>query len=93
MKIAVAKLAVVRAVAAAEARGLDSDLEFTGGRVRDGACFLIQKFSIKFLYARYALRPPRVVGSVGLKNKKGRRTSRKSLGPCRTDANTVEDLE
>jgi hypothetical protein len=40
MQITVAELAVVRAVAPAEASSLDCYLKFIGARVRDGSCFL-----------------------------------------------------
>ena len=42
LEIAIAELVVVRDVAAAHARRLDSDLELIGRRVRDGSGFLVQ---------------------------------------------------
>jgi hypothetical protein len=40
LQVTIAELVVVRAVAPAKSGGLDSDLEFIGGRVRDDSSFL-----------------------------------------------------
>lgn len=91
LQITVAELAVVGAVATAKARSLDGYLKLVGRRVCYSTGFLFDVLAPCLRRSTHTNTPTNS-GQCGMCNGRWKHTSRKSLGPCRTDATIVEDL-